>query len=269
MLQAFAPHAVHIATEGPLGWTTRKVCRKLGFKFTTSYHTRFPEYVRMRAPVPMAMSYALIRGFHRAAERTMAAPTIIDELADRNFPHLVPWSRGVDTALFQPRDDSHPPNPSPIFVYVGRVAPEKNLPAFLALDLPGKKWVIGDGPHLAELRAIYPEVRFLGVQRGAALAGQLAQADVFVFPSLTDTFGVVLLEANACGVPVAAFPVTGPNYLVREGINGCLDQDLRAAALRALHVSRKNCRRIAEQFSWQQCTRQFLEHLAVNSDSCA
>lgn len=265
MLRAFDPAAVHIATEGPLGWTTRKACRSLGLQFTTSYHTRFPEYVRMRAPVPMAMSYALIRGFHRPARRTMAAPTIIDELRAKNFPHLVPWSRGVDTALFRPRRESTPLHCEPHFVYVGRVAPEKNLAAFLDLDLPGKKWVIGDGPSLGSLRNGYPEVRFFGPKRGEDLAWHLAQADVFVFPSRTDTFGVVLLEANACGVPVAAFPVTGPKYLVREGVNGCLDTDLQAAALRALAVSRATCRAFAAQYSWETCTGQFFDNLAINA----
>ncbi|MGD9948736.1 MAG: glycosyltransferase family 4 protein [Desulfobulbus sp.] len=264
ILHQLAPDAVHIATEGPIGWITRRSCRKLGLKFTTSYHTRFPEYVRLRAPVPMSMSYALIREFHQAAERTMAAPTIINELTLRNFPHLVPWSRGVDTTLFRPREESQLLNREPHFVYVGRVAPEKNLPAFLNLKLPGKKWVIGDGPSLALLRTNYPDVCFFGAKRGEDLAEHLAQADVFVFPSLTDTFGVVLLEANACGVPVAAFPVTGPQYLVREGVNGCLDNDLQAAALRALAVSRDTCRRFAMQYSWETCTQQFLGNLAIN-----
>jgi glycosyltransferase involved in cell wall biosynthesis len=265
ILDQFSPQAVHIATEGPIGWTTRRACRKLGLKFTTSYHTRFPEYVRMRTPVPMAMIYALIRGFHRLAERTMAAPTIIDELAARNFPHLVPWSRGVDTSLFRPRDKSLPPNREPHFAYVGRVAPEKNLPAFLELKLPGKKWVIGDGPLLESLRNRFPDVHFFGAKQGEDLAWHLAQADVFVFPSLTDTFGVVLLEANACGVPVAAYPVTGPRYLVREGINGCLDQNLQAAALRAFSVRRESCREFAMHYSWDTCTRQFLKNLAFNA----
>jgi glycosyltransferase involved in cell wall biosynthesis len=260
----FQPDAVHIATEGPIGWATRRSCRKLGLKFTTSYHTRFPEYVRMRAPVPLHLSYALIRGFHRPAERTMAAPTMIEELTSRDFPHLVPWSRGVDTRLFRPRETLFTPNRRPVFVYVGRVAPEKNLPAFLDLDLPGTKWVIGDGPSSGNLRTAYSDVRFFGTLRGEELAIHLANADVFVFPSLTDTFGVVLLEANACGIPVAAYPVTGPKYLVREGINGCLDTNLQAAALRALDVSRDNCRNTAEQFTWEKCTDQFWENLAIN-----
>ena len=264
MLADFAPAAIHIATEGPLGWTARAACRKRGLAFTTSYHTRFPEYVRMRAPVPLAMSYALIRGFHRPASRTMAAPTIIDELAAKDFSHLVPWSRGVDTSLFRPRRQTLPAAPQPLFVSVGRVAREKNLPAFLDLDLPGKKWVIGDGPDLESLRRQYPEVRFTGAKSGEDLASHLAQADVFVFPSRTDTFGIVLLEAMACGVPVAAFPVTGPKYIVREGLNGCLDTNPHTAALRALTVPRAGCRVFAAGYSWEVCTRQFLANLALN-----
>ncbi|MBV5316729.1 MAG: glycosyltransferase family 1 protein [Desulfobulbaceae bacterium] len=264
MLTGFGPAAIHIATEGPLGWTARAACRKLDLAFTTSYHTRFPEYVRMRAPVPLAMSYALIRGFHRPARRTMAAPTIIDELAAKDFTHLVPWSRGVDTTLFRPRRPSQSAVPHPLFIYVGRVAMEKNLPAFLDLELPGKKWVIGDGPALKTLRRDYPEVYFTGAKGGEDLAVHLAQADVFVFPSLTDTFGIVLLEAMASGVPVAAFPVTGPKYIVREGINGCLDTNLRTAALRAMTVPRSGCRDFAAGYSWEVCTRQFLDNLAVN-----
>lgn len=269
MLTGFGPDAVHIATEGPLGWTARAACRSLGLAFTTSYHTRFPEYLRLRAPVPLAVSYALVRGFHRPATRTMAAPTIIDELAAKDFLHLAPWSRGVDTDLFRPQEAPVPRGKGPLFVYVGRVAPEKNLPAFLDLALPGEKWVIGDGPSLAGLRQAYPQVRFTGAKRGQDLAAHLAAADVFVFPSLTDTFGVTLLEANACGVPVAAFPVTGPKYIVREGVNGCLDDNLRDAALRALSVPRAACRDFAGGCSWEVCTRQFLDNLALNRQPAA
>ena len=264
-LREFRPQAVHIATEGPLGWCARAACRKLGLAFTTSYHTRFPEYVRMRVPVPLGWSYALIRGFHRAASRTMAAPTILDELAAKSFTHLVPWSRGVDTTLFRPKTGHGPaPAHAPVFVAVGRVAPEKNLPAFLDLDLPGEKWVIGDGPALNSLKQAYPAIRFTGAQQGEDLVRLLAAADVMVFPSLTDTFGVVLLEAMACGVPVAAFPVTGPRYLIREGINGCMDDNLQTAALRALQVSRSGCREFASSYSWAACTRQFLNNLVIN-----
>jgi len=265
ILADFRPHAVHIATEGPIGWMTRAACIGSEVAFTTSYHTRFPEYLRMRAPIPLAMSYSVIRGFHRAAQRTMAAPTIIDELKSKEFNHLVPWSRGVDISLFRPRECPRDSNSGPLFLYVGRVAVEKNLPAFLDLNLPGTKWVIGDGPALEPLRRAYPEVHFTGAKQGEDLAKHMAAADVFVFPSLTDTFGIVLLEAMACGIPVAAYPVTGPNYLVREGVNGCLDSDLGAAVLRALTVSRQHCRDFALMNSWESCTRQFLDNLAINT----
>ena len=267
LLQKFSPDAVHIATEGPIGWTTRWACLKLGLKFTTSYHTRFPEYVRMRAPIPLGVSYALIRRFHQAAEHTMAAPTIIDELHERRFLHLVPWSRGVDTHLFRPREDLRKNNQEPILVYMGRVAPEKNLPDFLNLQVLGKKWVIGDGPSLEALKKKYPAVHFWGAKQGEDLAMHLAQGEVFIFPSLTDTFGVVLLEANACGVPVAAYPVTGPKYLIQEGVNGSLHEDLETAVMRALQVSRENCRTFALNYSWESCTTQFFNNLAVNRPS--
>lgn len=263
-LREFLPDAIHIATEGPIGWATRRACLKLGLTFTTSYHTRFPEYVRLRAPLPLGVSYALIRRFHRAAERTMAAPTIIDELQERRFSHLVPWSRGVDTHLFRPREDLHRNIQEPVLVYMGRVAPEKNLPDFLNLQVPGKKWVIGDGPSLETLQKKYPAVHFWGAKRGEDLAMHLAQGDVFVFPSITDTFGVVLLEANACGVPVAAYPVTGPKYLIQEGINGSLHEDLETAVRRALKIPRESCRDFALTYSWESCTTQFFNNLALN-----
>ncbi len=265
ILADFSPHAVHIATEGPIGWMTRAACRQRDFAFTTSYHTRFPEYVRMRVPIPLTMSYAVVRKFHRAARRTMAAPTILNELESKAFTNLVPWSRGVDVDLFQPRQWQGEPIARPLFLYVGRVAVEKNLPAFLDLDLPGTKWVIGDGPALESMRRVYPEVYFTGAKKGVDLARHMAAADVFVFPSRTDTFGIVLLEAMACGVPVAAFPVTGPKYIVHEGTNGCLDTDLGAAALRALTVSRQHCRDFSTDHSWESCSRQFYENLAVNT----
>ena len=263
LLDQSQAEAIHIATEGPLGWCARSVCRKMSLQFTTSYHTRFPEYLRMRAPVPMKVSYSLVRGFHGAAQRTMVSPTILHELELRHFKHLSPWSRGVDTQLFCPREKITK-GQGPIFTYMGRVAVEKNLPAFLDLDLPGEKWVIGAGPALGELKARYPQVHFTGPKQGEDLAVTLAQADVFVFPSLTDTFGVVLLEAMASGVPVAAYPVTGPRDIVREGVNGSLDENLRCAALRALKVSRVSCLEFASHYSWDVCTREFLNNLVPN-----
>ncbi len=263
MLKEFAPNAVHIATEGPLGWAARSGCRSLGIRFTTSYHTKFPEYIRLRAPVPLSWSYAMVKRFHHAAVRTMVAPTLIDELREKGFKNLVTWSRGVDTTLFRPRSKEFLDIPRPVFIYVGRVAVEKNLPAFLDLDLPGSKVVVGDGPDLAHLKQSYPKVYFMGAKRGEELAKHIAAADVFVFPSLTDTFGVVLIEAMACGIPVAAFPVTGPSYVVKHGVTGFIENDLKAAALKALDLDPAACRAHASKFSWDACTRQFASNLAL------
>ncbi|MFP7755003.1 glycosyltransferase family 4 protein [Thermodesulfobacteriota bacterium B35] len=265
ILADFAPNAVHIATEGPLGWAARSACGKLGLRFTTSYHTRFPEYVRLRWPVPLSVSYLVVKCFHGRATRTMVAPTLIDELRRRGFNNLAPWSRGVDTELFKPRDKDYLHLAHPIFLYAGRVAVEKNLPAFLNLTLPGSKVVVGDGPALAHLKRRYPEVLFTGAKRGVELARHMASADVFVFPSLTDTFGVVLLEAMACGVPVAAYPVTGPRYIVKNGINGYLDTDLGRAAIQALELTGLQSRLFARDFTWESCSKQFFGNLVLQA----
>ncbi len=266
-LKEFQPNAVHIATEGPIGWAARGACKKAGFSFTTSYHTRFPEYIKMRVPVPLPISYLFVKHFHGAARRTMVAPTLIDELSDRSFDNLAPWSRGVDTSLFKPRSKSFLPGERPIQMYVGRVAVEKNLPAFLDLDTPGTKYVIGGGPALEEYRKKYPDVHFTGPKKGEDLARHVASADVFVFPSLTDTFGVVLLEAMACGVPVAAFPVTGPKYLIKNGVNGHTSGDLKEAIMRALEVPAEKCRHTADSYSWEACTNQFFNNLAIQEQN--
>ncbi|WP_232370945.1 glycosyltransferase family 4 protein [Desulfogranum marinum] len=264
ILKTEHPDAVHIATEGSIGWATRRACKEAGLEFTTSYHTRFPEYIKMRLPVPLATSYWVVKRFHGAAKRTMVAPTLIDELQLRSFENLAPWSRGVDTTLFKPRPKDILQSKRPIFVYVGRVAVEKNLPAFLDLDLPGSKYVIGDGPALQEYKKKYKEVVFTGTKKGEDLASHVAAADVFVFPSLTDTFGVVLLEAIACGVPVAAFPVTGPKFIVKNGTSGFVSNDLHYAAMEALKVAPDSCRQAAEAYAWEACTKQFVNNLAIN-----
>ncbi|MFN2353092.1 MAG: glycosyltransferase family 4 protein [Desulfopila sp.] len=261
----FDPHCIHVATEGPLGWAARSVCRKKSFAFSTSYHTRFPEYMRMRLPIPPALSYALLRRFHRAAGTTMVATSALrDELRNRGFSNLALWSRGVDTEVFRPQARSALHVLRPVFIYVGRVAVEKNIETFLKLNIPGTKCVVGDGPALENLRTKYPEVLFTGYKQGTELAALFASADVFVFPSLTDTFGVVLLEAMASGVPVAAYPVTGPVETVRNGINGYLDNDLRKAALQALEVSPQSCRKFAMNWSWKACSKQFLNNLILH-----
>ncbi len=267
-IRAFDPAAVHIATEGPIGLAARRWCVARGHPFTTSYHTRFPEYLRLRAPVPLAWSYRFMGWFHGRAARTMVATRSMEqELESRGFRHLVRWTRGVDVSLFRPRQGSVLDLPRPLFMYVGRVAVEKNVEAFLALDLPGTKVVVGDGPALTELRRRHPDTHFTGYRMGEELAACVAAADVMVFPSLTDTFGLVLLEAMASGVPVAAFPAPGPRDVVRDGVNGFVGEDLRAAALAALEVDRDACRAFAEGYSWEASTRQFLANLDPRGDA--
>ncbi|MGA7800144.1 MAG: glycosyltransferase family 1 protein [Gammaproteobacteria bacterium] len=266
LMDRFAPTAVHIATEGPLGLAGRAYCRARGLAFTTSYHTRFPEYVRLRAPIPVNLSYRFLRWFHGGACRTLVAtPSMRRQLVGHGFENVVIWSRGVDTELFRPRPKDYLQAPRPIAMYVGRVAVEKNIEAFLALDLPGTRYVVGDGPDLEALRRRHPEVRFTGFQFGEELARHLAAADVFVFPSRTDTFGLVLLEAMACGVPVAAYPVTGPVDVVRQGVTGVLGEDLQQAALAALGLSARACRAYALAHTWRAATREFLGHLEFNA----
>jgi glycosyltransferase involved in cell wall biosynthesis len=261
-IEAAKPDAIHIATEGPIGHRVRSYCLRRGWPFTTSYTTRFPEYIAARWPIPEGLIYAMLRRFHAAAAVTMVAtPSLEAELRERGFAHLGRWTRGVDTDLFCPDRATELPFPRPIFVCVGRVAVEKNLEAFLSLDLPGTKMIIGTGPQLGELKRRYPEAKFLGQIENGTLAAHLAAADVFVFPSLTDTFGVVQLEALASGVPVAAFPVTGPKDVIGGHPVGVLDSDLRSACLGALDVSRKACRDFALCYSWETSARQFIGHL--------
>lgn len=261
-LDTFEPDAIHIATEGPLGWTARRYCRSRDLNYTTSYHTRMAEYIRLRAPIPLSVGYALLRRFHGRAVRTMV-PTESQRqhLLRLGFKNLVIWSRGVDTQLFRPGDKDLLDGPRPIAMYMGRVAVEKNIEAFLELKLPGSKYVVGDGPDLEMLRRRYPDVRFTGFKHGAELAAHLAAADVFVFPSRTDTFGLVLLEAMACGVPVAAYPVTGPIDLIKPGVNGAIDDDLAKAVHAALQVDPAGCRQFAVSRSWEAATEQFFHHL--------
>jgi glycosyltransferase involved in cell wall biosynthesis len=255
----FAPDYLHIATEGPIGWSARRHCLRLGVPFTTSYHTRFPEYLSARLPVPESASYALLRQFHNAACGTMAATVSLQrELEQRGFRNVLRWSRGVDTALFRPREARVLDLPRPIFLYVGRIAVEKNIEAFLALDLPGSKVVVGEGPQREALQMRYRDAHFLGLRVGEALAEIYASSDVFVFPSRTDTFGIVLLEALACGLPVAAYPVAGPRDAIAGGDVGVLDEDLRRAALAALTIPAASCRSFAMRRTWRESARQFV-----------
>jgi glycosyltransferase involved in cell wall biosynthesis len=260
-VERMRPDFIHIATEGPIGLMTRRYCRKRKWPFTTSYHTRFPEYVAARLPVPERWCYALQRRFHNGAAGTfVATQSVAADLSARGFERLMPWSRGVDTDLFRPRpvrrfgDD-------PVFLYVGRIAVEKNLKAFLDLDLPGRKVLVGSGPQEAELQRLYPDAVFAGHREGEALAEAYASADVFVFPSLTDTFGLVVLEALACGVPVAAFPASGPKDVLTDPQAGIVSADLRDAALRALRLDREAARAHALTYSWENSARQFIENV--------
>jgi glycosyltransferase involved in cell wall biosynthesis len=262
-LQTFGVEAIHIATEGTLGMSARRWCLRQRVPFTTSYHTQFPEYVRARVPIPLTVSYAHLRRFHGAAQRTMVAtPTMQRLLEARGFRNISRWTRGVDVEVFRPGDKQFFDWPRPIAIYVGRVAVEKNIEAFMRTRWSGTKVVVGDGPARAHLERAYPQVRFVGYKYGEELARHVAAADVFVFPSRTDTFGLVLLEAMACGVPVAAYPVTGPIDVVQNGMTGALHEDLEVAAKLAMRVDPAACRRYALENSWDAATRQFLGNLA-------
>jgi glycosyltransferase involved in cell wall biosynthesis len=255
------PDFIHIATEGPIGLMTRRYCRKMKRPFTTSYHTRFPEYVSARLPIPESWGYSFQRRFHNSAAAIfVATPSVEADLKARGFERMMRWTRGVDVDLFKPRS-VRLFGEQPVFLYVGRVAVEKNIKAFLDLDLPGRKVVVGSGPQAAELERRYPDVLFTGPKEGEALAEAYASADVFVFPSLTDTFGLVLLEALACGVPVAAYPVCGPKDVITDPTAGVLDADLQAAAMKALTLDREAARAHALNYSWENSAREFVENV--------
>jgi glycosyltransferase involved in cell wall biosynthesis len=265
LLDEYQPDAIHLSTEGSLGWAGRRYCLRNNFPYTTTYHTRFPEYVRLRAPIPLALSYAFIRRFHKKAVLTMVATRSMNQtLKEHGFKNLAYWTRGVDIEHFVPREESVMDLPRPIAVYLGRVAVEKNIEDFLELKLDGSKVVIGAGPALEALKQQYPDAHFLGYRENGDLARHLASADVMVFPSKTDTFGLVMLEAMACGVPVATYPVEGPLDVIKNGINGWMDEDLQTAVNNALEVDRAHCRRFAEGYSWEACTRQFLSLIQPN-----
>ncbi|MEQ8396041.1 glycosyltransferase family 1 protein [Thalassobaculum sp.] len=262
----FGCEHLHIATEGPLGLLAGAAARQIGMPYTTSYHTRFPEYVEARWPLSVGWLYAWFRRFHNFGAGCMVATeTLRQDLQRRGFRNLMNWTRGVHADVFRPIEGSvFPPDlPRPIFINVGRVSVEKNIKAFLELDLPGSKVVVGDGPQLASLRRDYPEVYFTGGKYDEDLAQHYASADVFVFPSLTDTFGLVLLEALACGVPVAAYPVMGPRDVIGDSGTGVLSDDLRQAALDALDIPADRCRAWALRYSWEASARQFLENARI------
>ena len=271
-IESSAPDALHIATEGPLGMAARAHALRRGLRFTTAYHTRFPEYIQARTGLPLPWTYRFLRWFHGPAAAVMVPTRIVkQDLEAFGFPagQIVLWSRGVDLDIFKPG----PPFPNqekpPVFLYVGRVSIEKNIEAFLKLDLPGTKWVAGTGPQLDELKKRYPTARFTGLLDQPTLASLYNAADVFVFPSRSDTFGLVLLEAMACGCPVAAYPVTGPLDVLGDSEAGVMDEDLRHACLGALEIPRACARAHAEKFSWQASTQTFVSHLKPLRGSAA
>jgi glycosyltransferase involved in cell wall biosynthesis len=255
---------IHIATEGPLGLAARRYCLRTKRVFTTSYHTRFPEYITVRTRIPEEITYALIRRFHNAGIGIMVpTKSVADDLKSRGFHRLMRWSRGVDHSLFNPSKAIALDLRRPIFLYAGRLAPEKNIEAFLSLDLPGTKLIAGDGPSRRALQARYPAAHFIGMQRREALAVYYASSDVFVLPSLTETFGNVLIEALACGLPVAALPVAGPRDVIGTSGTGVLDMDLRAACLGALEIPREKARAHALNFTWAKSARQFFDNIKL------
>jgi glycosyltransferase involved in cell wall biosynthesis len=261
-IEAFGPDHLHISTEGPLGQAARRAAINRGWSFTTSYHTRFPEYLSARMPVPESWSYWWLRRFHNAGRGTLVATkSLAAELTQKGFDKVRPWTRGVDSEMYRPRKKSTINLPKPIFLYVGRVAVEKNIEAFLSLDLPGTKVVVGNGPAKKSLEERFPKAVFLGEKTGEDLAKAYASADVFVFPSLTDTFGIVILEALASGVPVAAYPVTGPIDVLKGTKAGALDKDLGKAAMKALKLKRKDARDLALKHSWAACAKMFLREI--------
>ena len=263
MIEEFEPTAIHIATEGPVGLSARRLCVKRKIPYSTSFHTRFPEYVRARLPfVPESLVYRFLRWFHDPADAMMVAtPSLKHEMEAHGFSNVRIWSRGVDIDHFRPIEDASLPFPKPIWLYVGRVAVEKNIEAFLSLDLPGTKVVVGDGPARAALEKRYTDAKFLGPKTGEELVRHYSAADVFVFPSRTDTFGLVLLEALACGLPVAAYPVQGPLDVIGDEPVAALHEDLGVACARALDIPADACRTYALTRSWRACTEQFLANL--------
>jgi len=261
LIEAVRPDNIHIATEGPLGFAVRRYCRRRGLPFTTSFHTRFPEYIAARLPIPESWVWAVLRRFHRPSQAVMAStPALVGELRERGFCNVVLWPRGVDTRQFHPRAADLGLR-RPVFLSVGRVAVEKNLDAFLALDLPGTKVIVGDGPALASLQQKYPDAVFLGAMTGETLASAYAAADVFVFPSRTDTYGLVLLEALASGLPVAAFPAPGPRDVIGDAPVGVLHEDLRRACLAALAIAPEDCVAFAARHDWAASAEAFISHM--------
>ena len=264
VIESIQPDCLHIATEGPLGWSARRIAIQKGWAFTTAYHSRFPEYVNARFKIPTSWTYALLRKFHNKGVYNLTpTPAIVEDLRSRGFNNPKLWTRGVDKEIFTPigPKQSRQSTDRPVFLHVGRLAVEKNVDEFLKLDLPGEKWVAGDGPERARLEKTYQDVRWFGVLDGLTLASLYRSADVFVFPSVTDTFGLVMLESMSCGTPVAAYPVPGPIDVVQDQVSGALNKDLKAACMSALKMSRTDVYQHSLNFSWEKASQQFLSSL--------
>ena len=263
IINKYKPDSIHIATEGPLGQAARKICLDNKWRFTTSYHTQFPEYIKARIPIPLSISYFFLKRFHSKAEKTLVpTKSMAEKLKDKGFKNIAIWSRGVDKNIFKPSKVKIN-NKRKKAVYFGRVSPEKNIEAFLNTNLNIEKIVIGDGPSLAKLKEEYPEVIFLGEKFGRELSKIVAESDVFVFPSKTDTFGIVIIEALACGVPVAAYPVTGPKDIIEHEVTGYLSDNLDRAIIGALKINRNNCIQESMKYSWENCSKQFETSLSL------
>lgn len=261
-MAAIRPDSIHIATEGPLGVAAKRYCLKNGLSFTSSYHTQFPEYINLRTGIPARWVYRWMRAFHGAASNTLVTTySMRNRLLVEGFRNMTVWTRGVDSSLFYPRNEPFLKSNKPIALYMGRVAVEKSIEDFLKLDLPITKYVVGDGPDRARLERKYADVHFVGFKQGEELARYLAASDVFVFPSKTDTFGIVMIEALACGVPVAAYPVQGPVDIIRQNVTGVLDKDLGRAVMGALELNRDDCLKAAARYRWDRCAKQFLDSL--------
>ncbi|MCB0343580.1 MAG: glycosyltransferase family 1 protein [Bdellovibrionales bacterium] len=267
IVEKFEPDHIHIATEGPIGLQLRRLCVKRGWNFTTSFHTRFPEYLQHLAKIPQNWTWPLFRWFHGASSKIMApSQSFADKLKQLGFNNVDIWSRGIDLGQFAPREKNYPKTDRPILMYIGRISKEKNVEAFLAAEAPGTKYLVGDGPIKKQLEKKYPDAKFLGYKTGEDLAQAYANADVFVFPSLTDTFGNVILEALASGVPVAAFPATGPIDILVEPQYGCCDEDLSAAIKRALDKGDPQaCVEYARTYTWENASKQFAGYLVPHA----
>ena len=263
MIKSANADHIHIATEGPLGYLARNICLKDDITFTTSFHTRFPEYIQKRTKIPASFFYFFIRKFHNKAKKVLVpTPSMQEELIKRKFKNTEIWSRGVNHEKFSKFNKLNL-GKSPIFSYIGRVATEKNVEAFLKIKLDGTKVVVGDGPQLTSLKKKYPDVNYVGYQHGQDLVDYYASSDVMVFPSLTDTFGNVITEANATGTPVAAFNVIGPKDIIVNGINGYIGDDLKSNIINCINLDRTKCQEYTKKFNWKECSRVFYDNVVA------